>query len=693
MDDATREYDMVYQDLDKKADDSHRWMKSEMQTTCKAKPYSELLDGYVKTVQKPITLTSVAKKKLAIPAQSCLPGCVDLCGKALPALIELETKSQSFEIFVAFNRCPTRQNHDLKFISNSALIPEKHSHKITNDFSIRFLIISSEMVFCNAFVRLSNKKGKVAEPLQHENSIVKGSFIDDIRDLDLRSNTSKISITPAKMFPSLIEHNVNAVYQCRKDVLVNKYKRSVVEVDSKIKSARLRKELAIEVKRSQLLQSLKKHESTQARANRKISETIGALVDRTSARVWLQGILTYRIMYGMIKLIEVSKRMANQEQRVVRQTSIIQRKLRPILGWLIRDKNKSTLERAGYSIRVHIGVMADTIHARARTNAGAAMNQFFKVINIRNLMFNRVAYYIKIQNRWKNWMRNKQRAKLRFDKQLEYAYCKLLKMPDFLNKSLSRVGYHFSQRCKDDIFDLFFNDQLLRFIKNKLEYMANRGTLLDVGLYFQQIQDIAHDGGNKIDYEELRKSRTKEKLLQGIAIALYKAWLVCKSPSKVRKHGDMLKTRMFNLDTRENPVPMSLVKIRDFPTFTNFIQTHRRSELYQLIKTNYRLKKYEAAAYRLGDLDAISVMSPRKFKYVKPAEEPVDERKQIEVIRKAAQTSVGIRRIMNLLNRDYTEKLDLEFSNEFLVTVILSAFEFYALKYASSLKSLTILSS
>jgi hypothetical protein len=312
------------------------------------------------------------------------------------------------------------------------------------------------------------------------------------------------------------------------------------------------------------------------------------------------------------------------------------------------------------------------------------LNEFLRVTKLRNFIFNSVSYYIKIQNKWKDWLRNKHKTKSKFEKKLEYAYCKLIKMPEFFPKELAQVAHHFSQQCKDDIFELFFNEHLMKYLKDRLEYMADRAMLVDLGLYFDDSQH--QPSFNPQDESIAHEIKRKQNLLlhKGMAMALYRAWLLYKTPAKVHLKTSILRKKIIDSPQELNPLPMSLVKIRNFPTTRTFIETHHRYEMFRQIKLNYKTHKYEAVAYRMGDLDVTSVLSPRRTKVSRNHDEMSDEKAQIEAIRKAAQKSVGIRRIMALLSRDYSEKLTVEFSNELLITVIMSALDYYKEKYARS---------
>jgi hypothetical protein len=649
--------------------------------------FKEYLDENTKIVLGAVTLNAITKKKLILPPHSCLPGRVDLCGKTLPALIELESKNQNVEILVAFNRYPTKQNYELKVSGCSALVPAKFINEITNNFSVRFLILSKDLVFCNAFARLANKTkefyflGQMKDGATNETP-----NYHDFIDIELSKPFRPIKIDVLKKTSSLIEQNMNSIYSHSKSNLAEKFKNTGVVLDGKIKSARLKKEIALELRRSHLLQSLKKHESAQQKAQTQLVNTVDHLLLKSVGRMWVQVLLTYRIFDSMVKMIRKKKTLMAMSEDMAKKTKIIQKKLRPILCWLIKDKNKANLEKVKQLIHFHNKVMHFPVYERALKVVGIGLKEFLRVIYIRNLIFNRVSYYIKIQNKWKDFLRNKQKAKMRYNKNLEQVYCRLIKLPEFFEKDMLRVTHHFTQACKDDVFDLFFNKRLMDYIQKKVDYLAERAMLVDVGLYYQELQDIPAIVEDEEVLLKERRKKTLQKHLNGIALAFFKAWLVCKSPSRVQQRIEVLKKKLTLAYSGPHVLPISLVKIKNFPTITSWLHSHNRYDLLALIKKNYNTHKYEGAAYRLGDLDATSPMSPQKRKVSKTLESTDDERERYRIIQQAKERSVGIRRIMNLLARDYTEKFEMEFTNELLVTIIMSSLEYFVQRYSASLK-------
>jgi hypothetical protein len=686
--DLTREASMMYSDISAPTKVYREPVNlPELSSNGENYKFKELLDENTKLVLNVVTLTAISKKKLVLPPRSCLPGRVDLCGKTLPAIIELESKNQNLEILVAFNKFPTRQNYELKFVGNRALIPAKYISELSNNFSIRFIVMSSDLVFCNAFVRLANKPRQffLVDQVKDGNHR-EASRIDEIMEIELNQPFRKVNSINDRKNASVIEQNMNSIYSHSRNQLAEKFKNTAVVLDTKIKSARLKKEFALEVRKSQLLQSLKKHESAQQKAQNQLIDTVNFLIQKAVDRVWIQSFITYRMFYGMIGLIKKKKSLRLVSHDMTRKTLLIQKKLKPILGWLIKDKNKSGFEKAKSIIYFHSRIMRSPIYERAQKVAGIGMKEFYRVISLRNHIFNKVSYYIKIQNKWKDFLRNKQRARMIYNKNLEQVYTKLTKIPEIFEKDMLKVSHHFTQRCKEDIFDLFFNKRLMEYIHKKVDYMAERAMLVDVSLYFQELQDCPDQFDKEDSKLEERKNKLLKFHLEGVAICVFRAWLVCKSPTRVQIRTEGLKKRLIEASKSLNVVPLSLVKVRHFPTLTTWLYRHSRFDLLTLIKENYRTHKYEAAAYRLGDLDVASSLSPRRRKTSKAFEVTGEERERLKIIQDAKEKSVGIRRIMALLARDYTEKFEIEFTNELLVTIILSALEYYAHRYSSSLK-------
>jgi hypothetical protein len=353
FEDMTREFDMVYRDLDQQTDRKmYNAEEDSIKSTCRD-PGSELIDDVIKSVEKLVTLTSVSKKRILIPPHGCLPGRVDLCGKTLPAVLEFETKNPNIEILVAFNRCPTRQSYELRFTSGVAKIPEKYISEITNNFSIRFLVISPELINCEAFVRLSNRKSKLFLPHEHERSQWEPSVYDQVIDLNLVGSSICSSRSYTKKNQSVIERNVNSVVDYSKQNIERKFKNSVIEVEKKIQIAKVRKDLALEIKKAQLLKSLHKHESVQARSQRQLVATVDFLLQHSGSLVWIKLFMFYRVFHGMIQKIGKHKERQLFEIEVSKKTALIQKKIKPILGWLIKDKCKATLERVRCSIGLH----------------------------------------------------------------------------------------------------------------------------------------------------------------------------------------------------------------------------------------------------------------------------------------------------------------------------------------------------
>lgn len=441
---------------------------------------------------KYVALSKTSVVKLTLRKGETARGHVDMYKRHLPVKISFRKANAFANFYVDFDKTPQLNSAPIfQMCVSSVIVPSSYSNLVTKPGSLRFLIEACTDIFSEIGVFYSEQEVlkapsySIYQPREAYMGRQASLKINYREYMNLTLNTPRPKAGPSpsgkksmrnESMESADHHqrNLKTLNSINLDTLRFQIRSRQEERVIRMGIVRQKKREMIEEKEEKIKQKIHQFELRRLIEKLIVANILERSVKMCHTTAWVRLITIISLIYRLRFMVKMSKKLGNWKGKATRLARMHTEVFEPYAKKVMPKKEENDSLMAIMTIGINIKFTGLRNQIKCRAVVTRFLECYCHAKLLATSIFNHIAIYIMIQNRWKAHMIRKNSYLADFHENLAKAIDILKEGDVFKDDVLDRARTHLDERTVTSYFEVYFNSSLREFLQRKANKLLDK---------------------------------------------------------------------------------------------------------------------------------------------------------------------------------------------------------------------------